>query len=82
MSELSSEVIEELKHLNSYRKNTNPMQTAHEALFRAKVMEYAEGLIQAAAERQELLARLVRTEQCLKEALEAFDDIKEAVSTP
>ncbi len=80
MSELSREVIEELKHLNAYRKNTSPMQAAHEALFRAKVMEYVESLIQAASERQELGARLVKTEEYLKEAIEAFDDIKEAVS--
>ncbi len=58
------------------------MQTAHEALFRAKLMENAESLIHAAAERQELSAKLARTEQFLKEAMEAFDAIKDVVSTP
>jgi hypothetical protein len=56
------------------------MQAAHEALFRAKVIEYAEGLIQAAAEREELTAKLAKTELCLKEAIEAMNDFKNAVS--
>jgi hypothetical protein len=81
MIEVTRDVIQELMHLNSYRKTESPMQEAHEALFRAKVIEYAEGLIQAAAEREELTAKLVKTELCLKEAIEAMNDFKNAVST-
>lgn len=69
-------------HLNSYRKTENPMQAAHETLFRAKVLEFAEELIQAAAEREELKIKLAKTEQYLKEAIEALNDIKDAVSVP
>lgn len=80
MSELSREVIQELVHLNSYRKVQGPMQSAHEALFRAKMLEFAEGLIEAAVEREELSARLAKTELCLKETIEGLNGIREAVS--
>jgi hypothetical protein len=80
MAEISKEVIQELIHLNAYRRTESPMQAAHEALFRAKVIEFADGLIQAAIEREELSARLAKTELCLKEAIEAMNDIKDAVS--
>ena len=82
MAELTREVIQELMHLNTYRKTESPMQEAHEALFRAKVIEFAEGLIHAAVEREELAAKLAKTELCLKEAIEAMNDFKEAVSVP
>jgi len=82
MIEITREVIQELMHLNSYRKTESPMQAAHEALFRAKLLEFAEGLIQAAAEREELSAKLAKTELCLKEAIDAMNDIKAAVSAP
>jgi hypothetical protein len=82
MSELSKQVVQELLHLNSYRKAAGPMQSAHEALFRAKVIEFAEPLIQAAAAHHELTAKLAKTEQYLKEAIEALEDFKDAVSAP
>ena len=56
------------------------MQSAHEALFRAKVYEFAEGLIQAAVEREELSAKLAKTELCLKETIEGLNELKDAVS--
>ena len=80
MIEISREVIQELMHLNSYRKTESAMQAAHEALFRAKVIEYAEPLIQAAADREELTAKLAKAELCLKEAIETMNDFKNAVS--
>jgi len=80
MNEITKEVIQELIHLNAYRKTESPMQAAHDALFRAKVVEFAEGLIQAAIEREELSAKLAKTELCLKEAIEAMNDFKNAVS--
>jgi hypothetical protein len=80
MIEISREVIQELMHLNAYRKTESPMQVAHEALFRAKVIEYAEGLIQAAAEREELAGKLAKAELCLKEAIETMNDFKNAVA--
>lgn len=80
MSELSRDVIQELVHLNAYRKTESPMKSAHETLFRAKILEFADALIQAAVEREELSAKLAKTEQCLKETIEGLNEIKVAVS--
>jgi hypothetical protein len=81
MAEITRDDIQELVHLNTYRKTESPMQAAHEALFRAKVVEFADGLIAAAIEREELSAKLVKTESCLQEAMAAMNAISKAVST-
>lgn len=80
MGEMTREMVQELVHLNAYRKIEGPMQASHEALFRAKVLEFAEELVLSAVEREELNMKLVKTEQCLKEAVEAIKDIHDAVS--
>ncbi len=82
MSELSREAIQELIHLNAYRKIEGPMQEAHEALFRAKFIECADGLLLAVADREELRVKLTQTERLLKEVVGTLDEIKNAVSIP
>ena len=82
MSELSRAAIQELIHLNAYRKIEGPMQQAHDALFRAKFIEFADQLLQVAVEQEELRGRLTQTEELLKEAVATLDEIKNAVSIP
>lgn len=82
MSELSRAAIQELTHLNAYRKIEGPMQQAHDALFRAKFIEFADQLLQVAVEQEELRGRLTQTEELLKEAVATLDEIKTAVSIP
>ncbi|MFZ4704356.1 MAG: hypothetical protein ACOYMG_30300 [Candidatus Methylumidiphilus sp.] len=82
MNELSKEVIQELMHLNAYRKIEGPMQDAHEALFRAKYIECADKLLDAVVDREELRGKLMQTEKLLKEAIDTLDKINHAVSTP
>ena len=82
MSELSREVIQELMHLNAFRKIEGPMQEAHEALFRSKFIEFADKILDAVAEREELRAKLTQTELLLKEVMATMDEIKNAVSRP
>jgi len=80
MSELTREQVQELLHLNAYRKSEGPMQSAHEALFRAKFIESADNLLAALLELEELRAKLAQTEKLLKEAVQTLYEIKNAVS--
>lgn len=82
MNELSREVMQELVHLNAYRKMEGPMQEAHEALFRAKFIENADPLLDSLIECEELRTRLAQTEKLLKEAVDTLDEINHAVSRP
>ena len=80
MSELPTEVIQELMHLNAYRKMEGRMQEAHEALFKAKFIEFADNVLDAVVEREELRVKLMQTENLLKEAVNTLYEIKNAVS--